>query len=75
MVVFIHIMLSRIANILVPSTVARSFSSMNNPQPSEFSKDLVIIRHAQSDFNKGFMDFKQLKNMNMMSWDECTQNE
>jgi hypothetical protein len=35
---------------------------------------LVIIRHAQSDFNKGFMDYKQLKNMNL-SWDDCTKDE
>ena len=32
--------------------------------------DLILIRHGQSNFNKGFLDYMQIKGMNS-DWEHC----
>jgi len=34
------------------------------------SSDIIIVRHAQSNFNKGWLDYKAIKNLEL-SWYEC----
>ena len=32
--------------------------------------DLILIRHGQSNFNKGFLDYMQINGMNS-DWEHC----
>ena len=33
--------------------------------------DLILIRHGQSNFNKGFFDYKKINGIEGEGWDYC----
>jgi hypothetical protein len=51
-------MLIRFGNLSKYSTISSILGSMINEPTKENSNDLIIIRHAQSNFNKGFLDYR-----------------
>ena len=50
-----------------------TFSSITLPMftyHNQPTNDIIIIRHAQSNFNKGWLDYRAINNLDI-SWDEC----
>jgi hypothetical protein len=34
-------------------------------------EDLIVFRHAQSNFNRGFLDYRVENNLHDLPWEEC----